>query len=65
MNRESEHAVVALKDCGGAIALMDITIQDQDIRQARILDDPCGYGGIVKDTKTLPSIRIGMVGTAC
>ena len=54
MDRESEHAFVALKDCGGAIALMDITIQDQDICQARILDDSVATAASLKTQKPSP-----------
>lgn len=65
VDRESEDAVVAGKNAGGPVALMDVAIDDQHPLGATFgLHGASGDGGIVEDAESLAAIAEGMVGAA-
>ena len=65
VDRESKNAFVTGQNAGGAIALMDITINDQyPVCPAFSLHGACGNGGIIEYTKAFATITKGVVRAA-
>ena len=65
MNRQGEHGGVVLKDAGGAIALMNIEIDDEHAwGKALGLHEPGRHGRIIKAAESTPPIIGRMVGAA-